>query len=208
MTRLGFVARLSLAILCVLALQVGGAPAIAYRTTVAWPPYHWPIRPFDSMHPVRAAFGDPRTLAENEPFGMTGPGVPGAHSFHNGIDIAARPGTAVYPVVSGGVVTRGRNEIIVLTDDGRSFQYEHLKRVVHQGQLVVAQRTVLGWIQPEPATSTWPRSTTAACRIHSPPATSSPTATRQDRGPPLCTSTMAGLDRSSGGVWAPATGLL
>ena len=150
MTRLGFVARLSLAILCVLALQVGGAPAIAYRPTVAWPPYHWPIRPFDSMHPVRAAFGDPRTLAENEPFGMTGPGVPGAHSFHNGIDIAARPGTAVYPVVSGRVVTRGRNEIIVLTDDGRSFQYEHLKRVVHQGQLVVAQRTVLGWIQPEP----------------------------------------------------------
>ena len=104
------------------------------------------------MHPVRAAFGDPRTLAENEPFGMTGPWFrPGAHSFHNGIDIAARPGTAVYPVVSSGcVVTRGRNEIIVLTHDGRSFQYEHLKRVVHQGQLVVAQWTVLGWIQPEP----------------------------------------------------------
>jgi hypothetical protein len=99
------------------------------------------------MHPVRGAFGDPRGVHTLQPFGWTGPNRVGSDSFHSGIDVFATPGTPVYPVVSGRVVIRGQNLIVVRTADGRSFQYDHLARAVHRGQFVVAERTVLGWIQ-------------------------------------------------------------
>ena len=109
--------------------------------------YHWPIKPFDRQHPVRGMFGDPRTLARFQPFGLTRPGDSGIYSFHSGIDIAASPGTPVYPVVSGRVVVAGRNRIVVSVGGGRSFGYWHLRRNVRRGQTVVAERTVLGWIR-------------------------------------------------------------
>jgi len=136
-------ARLSLAILFVIGLQAGGSEARAYHPQ-AWRPYHWPVRPFDSQHPVQGVFGDPRTVYTLQPFGRTGPNRKGAHSFHNGIDISAKAGTPVYPVVSGRVVVATPNEIVVHTDDGRSFQYYHLDQAVHRGQIVTAQRTILG----------------------------------------------------------------
>jgi murein DD-endopeptidase MepM/ murein hydrolase activator NlpD len=139
--------RLSLAILLVLGLQAGAGQARAAPTlTHQWPPYHWPVRPFDQQHPLQAAFGDPRTINKSQPFGRTGPWVDGAHSFHNGVDVAAEPGTRVYPVVSGSVVTATEGKIVVRTADGRSFQYYHLDRAVHRGQFAVAGRTVLGRI--------------------------------------------------------------
>jgi hypothetical protein len=141
------VVRLSLAILLVFGLQAGGGRALAYRPgEPAWRPYAWPIRPFNSQHPIQGVFGDPRTVYAREAFGRTGPYRDGAYSFHNGVDISAEAGTAVYPVVSGTVVVARPDEIIVRTGDGRSFQYWHLDRAVHSGVWVVAQQTILGRI--------------------------------------------------------------
>lgn len=130
-----------LAILLVLVMQPGAAakpgPSLAYQ---------WPIRPFDVRHPVRAAFGDPRTLGREERFGVTRPDA-GKYSFHNGIDIDAAENTPVYPVVSGRVVVARADEIVVQTNDGRTFQYWHLLRVVNRGEKVFSKRTVLGYVQ-------------------------------------------------------------
>src|SRR5438132_706419 len=63
--------------------------------------YNWPVKPFDRQHPVRGGFGDPRSVFR---------GIPTRHglmtsqcacSYHQGIDISAPDGTAVYPVRSG-----------------------------------------------------------------------------------------------------------
>jgi Peptidase family M23 len=168
------VAGLPLATLLVFCVQPGAAakPSPCGYPRTNWSPYHWPVKPFDRQHPVRAAFGDPRTLNPGQSFGQTGPHE-GAASFHNGIDIAAAPGTAVYPVVSGRVVIRGRNDIVVRADDGRSFQYDELDRAVHTGQIVAAEQTVLGWIRPGPVfehvhlaeiDAEW----NGLCRVHNP----------------------------------------
>jgi hypothetical protein len=142
------VARLFLAVLLVLGLQAGVGQALASRAvSPTWPAYHWPVKPFDRQHPVQAAFGDPRTVYAVEPFGRTGPYLEGAYSFHNGVDISAAAGTPVYPVVSGIVAKALPGEIVVRTDDGRSFQYYHLDRAVHRGQAVVAERTILGTVK-------------------------------------------------------------
>lgn len=111
--------------------------------------YHWPIKPFGRQHPIRGAFGDPRILTRGNPFGWSGPSEIGAHSFHNGIDIVAPPGTPVYPVVSGRVAKAKPDEIVVDTYDGRAFQYYHLSRArgIHVGKSAIARHTVLGWIQ-------------------------------------------------------------
>jgi hypothetical protein len=138
-----------LAILLGLSTQ---AAAAAKPSPCARPPrtpftYHWPVKPFNREHPIRGAFGDPRILSPEQPFGWTGPYQASAHSFHNGVDVVAGPGTPVYPVVSGQVVVAKPNEIVVHTDYNRSFQYYHLFRAVHRGQFVTAERTVLGWVQ-------------------------------------------------------------
>ncbi len=111
--------------------------------------YHWPIKPFKSPHPIRGAFGDPRIVSNGEPFGWTGPDESAGHSFHNGIDIVAAPGTPVYPVVSGWVARAKPDEIVIDTYDGRAFQYYHLAKAgaVRLGRRVVVDRTVLGWIR-------------------------------------------------------------
>jgi peptidase M23-like protein len=126
--------------------QVAGAAAYSAHGRFA---YHWPIKPFERQHAVRGGFGDPRIVSDEQPFGWTGPDQPGAHSFHNGIDIVAPPGTPVYPVVSGRVVRAKPGQIVVHTEDGRSFQYYHLSgaRAVRVGKTVVGRHTVLGWIR-------------------------------------------------------------
>jgi hypothetical protein len=128
-----------------LVLVLGFAPAPGGAATSAYA-YHWPIKPFDIQHPIRGGFGDPRTMAIDQPFGETGPTDGGAYSFHTGIDIVGRPGTAVYPVVSGRVVLAHRHEIVVQSGNARSFQDWHLWRNVRLGQEVVAEQTILGWI--------------------------------------------------------------
>src|SRR5215471_4164098 len=139
--------RLLLATLLVFVAQAGGGQALAHRPSApGWQPYHWPVKPFGTQHPTHGVLGDPRTVNPLQAFGRTGPNREGAYSFHNGVDIAAEAGTPVYPVVSGKVVTALPGKIVVRTGDGRTFQYYHLDSAVHHGQVVVAQRTVIGTV--------------------------------------------------------------
>jgi hypothetical protein len=110
-------------------------------------PYPWPLRPFHRQHPVRGFFGDPRTLVSNVDQPLK-PGTPGRFSFHNGIDIYATPGQAVYPVVSGRARVANAQEVVVRTRDGRSFQYWHILPLVRTGNWVTASKTVLGTAIP------------------------------------------------------------
>ena len=105
--------------------------------------YPWPVEPFRRQHPIRAFFGDPRTIFRNGSDAGAG-----AFSFHNGVDIVADDGTAVYPVLSGTVTKIGPDEISVSSADGaRIFQYWHLSPQVHLHAHVRAEKTVLGAVQ-------------------------------------------------------------
>jgi hypothetical protein len=106
--------------------------------------YSWPVRPFRSEHPIRAFFGDPRTI-----FRSAANGDLGSFSFHNGVDIAAPDGTPVYPVFSGVVIKATPDEIVVASPAlARTVQYWHLVRSVWIGRRVRAYSTVLGVVQP------------------------------------------------------------
>jgi hypothetical protein len=107
--------------------------------------YPWPVKPFNKAHPIRANFGDPRTIFSLSLFtnGLEGPGD---FQFHNGVDISAPDGTPVYPVVSGTVKLFEGTEVAVKTEDGRTFQYFHLVPVVEDGEKVIARRTLLGYV--------------------------------------------------------------
>jgi murein DD-endopeptidase MepM/ murein hydrolase activator NlpD len=107
--------------------------------------YPWPVKPFNRQHPIRANFGDPRTVFRNTMLtdGLQGPGT---FLFHNGIDIAAPEGTPVYPVASGKVHYIDSSAISVKTEGRGAFQYFHLVVKVRDGQRVVAGKTVLGTV--------------------------------------------------------------
>jgi hypothetical protein len=107
--------------------------------------YPWPVKPFTKQHPVRANFGDPRTIFLLPLFddGIDGPGD---FQFHNGIDISAPDGTEVYPVMSGTAKLINGLAVGVDTGTGRSFQYWHIVPVVLDGEHVVAGQTVLGYV--------------------------------------------------------------
>ena len=70
----------------------------------------------------------------------------GTFLFHNGIDISAPDGTAVYPVVSGTVTHAAGLTVTVRTHDNRAFMYVHIVPLVTVGQPVIAQQTTLGYI--------------------------------------------------------------
>jgi hypothetical protein len=107
--------------------------------------YPWPLKPFHRAHPIRGNFGDPRTVffGAFQPNGVDSDGV---FSFHNGVDISATPGQAVYPVVSGVAHVPNLSTVTVWTPSGRVFQYVHISPTVYQGQKVVASKTVLGHV--------------------------------------------------------------
>ncbi len=122
------------------------AALVSLGTSASALAYPWPVRPFTKQHPVRAVFGDPRTVFADSLFsgGIDGPG---SFSFHNGVDIAAADGTAVYPVASGIVHLLDAAAIAVTTLDGRTFQYYHVIPRVFDGEQVTARVTVLGNVQ-------------------------------------------------------------
>jgi hypothetical protein len=111
--------------------------------------YGWPVKPFDRPHPVRGGFGDPRTVFAGPPTQRTLLSGNGSFQFHNGVDISAPDGTAVYPVESGTVETVMHDWVGVTCADGRAFRYWHIVSAVHVGQPVVADVTVLGHIRKE-----------------------------------------------------------
>jgi hypothetical protein len=135
------------------------APLVVSRTAVAARPslctqttgpltYHYPLKPFTRQHPIRGFFGDPRTVTSLT-FGEDAPGSIGSFTFHNGVDISARTGAPVYPVVSGVVKIASGDRVVIITGDFRTFQYFHVAPTVRTGQRVSAYRDVLGTVRPE-----------------------------------------------------------
>lgn len=108
--------------------------------------YGWPVKPFNRPHPVRGSFGDPRTVFEGPPTQRTLLTGSGLFQFHDGVDISAPDGTAVYPVESGRVMTVTPQMVSVVCPDGRSFEYWHIAAAVSNGDPVQADSTVLGHI--------------------------------------------------------------
>ncbi|HEX3807234.1 MAG TPA: hypothetical protein VHV52_10685 [Gaiellaceae bacterium] len=106
--------------------------------------YSWPIKPFEKQHPIRGGFGDPRTISE-ETLGTDDAGDPGDYSFHNGIDIAAKDGTPVYPVVSGRAHVIDHDAVGVRAGR-RVFRYMHIKVLVRSREHVIAGVTELGTV--------------------------------------------------------------
>jgi murein DD-endopeptidase MepM/ murein hydrolase activator NlpD len=103
----------------------------------AAPAYSWPLKPFHRPHPIRGAFGDPRYH-----LGANGE----VSSFHFGVDIAARDGTAVYSVEPGYVHAYGAS-VTVTSRTSREFGYWHIKPVVKTGKWV-RKHQLLGHIRP------------------------------------------------------------
>jgi hypothetical protein len=103
------------------------------------------VSPFHRQHPIRGAFGDPRTLR-----GSIDVSVDNPVSFHGGVDIQARDGTAVYAVESGFVSVEGRHVVAVgspfaLPTAAVVFGYWHIDPVVTGGQYV-RQSQLLGYV--------------------------------------------------------------
>lgn len=98
--------------------------------------YSWPLRPFERMHPIRGAFGDPRYHV-----GANGE----LSSFHFGVDIAARDGTAVFSVEPGYVHAYGAS-VTVTARTTREFGYWHIRPVVKTGTWV-HRHQLLGYIR-------------------------------------------------------------
>ncbi len=108
--------------------------------------FGWPVKPFDREHPVRGTFGDPRMIFREPPTlaGLMHGSV--AASFHQGVDVSAPNGTAVYPVLSGVVTDVRPGRVCVDAGGGRTFEYWHIAPQVHAGEHVDARETVLGRI--------------------------------------------------------------
>ena len=129
------------------------APEAALATRPAASPrvassggFGYPIKPFDREHPIRANFGDPRSNFHGPPTLDTVLHGAGSFSFHQGVDISAPNGTAVYPVVDGTVATAAGDWVGVRSDGGRGFEYWHIRPLVKVGQHVEARKTILGRI--------------------------------------------------------------
>jgi murein DD-endopeptidase MepM/ murein hydrolase activator NlpD len=140
---------LALAVALVAAGSAAVSPALSSSQNRSSGSYGWPVKPFHQQHPVRGNFGDPRTVFSSPP---TLRGVlhgSGNFSFHQGIDISAPDGTAVYPVMSGVVALVSHEWVRVQSGDGRVFEYWHITAAVHAGQSVEAYTTVVGHIKRE-----------------------------------------------------------
>jgi murein DD-endopeptidase MepM/ murein hydrolase activator NlpD len=150
-----------LATMFLLAAAIGGGAlagrtALPVQTSTAAAPtaqqsgrsssYGWPVKPFDQQHPVRGSFGDPRSVFRGAPTRAGLMHSQCACSYHQGIDISAADGTAVYAVRDGAVRTVTPDWVEVDSSDGIAFQYWHIAAQVRVGDRVQADRDVLGHI--------------------------------------------------------------
>jgi hypothetical protein len=122
------------------------ASAVACVSSSTASSYGWPFRPFSNQHPIRGFFGDPRTVYEDRVLAH-GYEKSGFFSFHQGVDISAADGTPIYPVVSGSAHYLGAATLSIHARGDRIFQYFHIVPNVDEGQQVVAQQTMLGFVQ-------------------------------------------------------------
>jgi murein DD-endopeptidase MepM/ murein hydrolase activator NlpD len=122
------------------------SPAESAARTAQSGGYGWPVKPFDQQHPVRGSFGDPRTVFRGAPTLRGLLTSDGEFLYHQGIDVSAPDGTAVYPVRSGVVRIVTAEWVEIDSDNGVAFQYWHIKPVVRVGDHVDAKQDVLGHI--------------------------------------------------------------
>jgi murein DD-endopeptidase MepM/ murein hydrolase activator NlpD len=125
-----------------------GAILLCVPAAVAYP---WPLKPFDRAHPIYENFGDPTTIFHSSP-GFEALNGPGQFSFRNGVDMAARARTPVYPVASGRVTLAERSKVVVQTAGGEEFQYVHVRPAVAPGVAVEEGTSVLGFIDSSATT--------------------------------------------------------
>jgi hypothetical protein len=130
------------------ALKAGPGLAKATRPAgeqaVSGESFGYPVKPFDREHLVRANLGDPRMQFYGPPTERTLLNGSGKFLFHQGVDISAHPGTAVYPVIDGTVTVITSEYVRVSSSGGRAFEYYHIHALVRNGQQVTARRTLLG----------------------------------------------------------------
>jgi hypothetical protein len=91
--------------------------------------YGWPVKPFNQQHIIRGAFDDPRLFG----------------TFHFGVDISARDGTAVYAVASG-TVFRYADAVAIRQRDGHEFSYWHVRAAVKEHSFVT-RGTRIGFVR-------------------------------------------------------------
>ncbi len=142
--------RVALAVSVGLALVVlaAGTTALAGSSTEGCTgSYAWPVKPFDRPHPIRGAFGDPRTIFAGPPNRDTLLTGDGRFSFHQGVDVSAPDGEPVYAVASGTVTRVTREWVGVQCPAGRAFEYWHVNAKVRVGQRVEAGKSVIGLVQ-------------------------------------------------------------
>jgi hypothetical protein len=152
-TKFFFATAVAIATCAALALSgaITAGPRIAQATgplaaqAVSGQSYGYPVKPFDREHLIRANFGDPRMQFHGPPTMDTLMHADGSFSFHQGVDISAPAGTAVYPVVDGTVTFISREWIRVTSGD-RAFEYWHIVPLVRKGQQVIARHTLLGHV--------------------------------------------------------------
>jgi len=127
---------------------VTSRPAVELAATIRNRPfsYGWPVKPFDQQHPVRGNFADPRSIFSGAPTVRGLMTSACACSYHQGIDISAPDGSAVYPVRSGVVRIVTHEWVEVDSANGSAFQYWHIAPLVHVGDRVARDDTVLGHI--------------------------------------------------------------
>jgi len=123
------------------------SPAAAVSSADRSHSYGWPVKPFDQQHPVRGSFGDPRSIFRGAPTRSGLLHSACACSYHQGIDISAPDGTAVYAVRDGVVRTVTPDWVQVDSDGGVAFQYWHITARVRVGDHVQAREDLLGHIQ-------------------------------------------------------------
>jgi murein DD-endopeptidase MepM/ murein hydrolase activator NlpD len=146
------------AVIFLLAAAIGGGAlagrtALPIQSSTAAPvhvteggSYGWPVKPFDEQHPVRGSFGDPRSVFRGAPTAAGLLHSQCACSYHQGIDISAPDGTAVYAVRDGVVRTVTPDWVEVDSGGGSAFQYWHIGAAVEAGDHVQARRDVVGHI--------------------------------------------------------------
>jgi len=95
--------------------------------------YSWPVKPFDSQHPIFATIGEYRTPTR----------------VHAGVDIGEGAGAQVYSVTDGTVINVNSNingSVRIRTDSGTEYEYVHITPSIVINSTVTVGVTVLGEI--------------------------------------------------------------